>query len=70
MITDTERMNWLTEHCSEKYLTTASSEFEDTRMVWVMPTLISTNCINTRVPLRESIDEAILQKRRRDDRKD
>jgi len=67
MNTDTERMDWLVANCTDKYLTTAGSEFEDTRMIWVLPTLISTTCVNSRMDFRESIDNAMAQKRRKDD---
>ena len=67
MMTDTERMDWLAANCTDKYLTTAGSESEDTRMIWVLPTLISNTCVNTRIDLREAIDIAMAQKRRKDD---
>lgn len=70
MITDTDRMNWLEANCKEEYLYKASSEYEDTRMKWVLPTLISNTCINSRIGFREAIDNAIEQKRRENDRED
>lgn len=67
MVTDAERLDWLSANCTDKYLAPAGSEFEDSRMIWVLPTLISSTCVNSRLSLRESIDSAMAQKRRKDD---
>lgn len=69
MITDKERMDWLEANCKEEYLYKAPAEYEDTRMKWVLPTLISNTCVNSRIGFREAIDNAIEQKRRVDDSK-